>query len=66
MDTNGETEWTKTFGEIHNDNGYGIAITSDNGFILTGSTNNYGTGTFEYSDAWIIKTSINGNTLDPN
>ena len=66
MDTNGETEWTKTFGEIHNDNGYGIAITSDNGFILTGSTNNYGTGTFEYSDAWIIKTNINGNTLDPN
>ena len=64
MNTSGNTEWTKTFGNINDDHGYGIAVTSDGGYILTGSTNNYGYGNSEFSDIWLIKTDINGNTLD--
>ncbi len=66
MDFNGRTEWTKTFGGNNNDYGFGIAITSDNGFILTGSTNNYGNSNSELSDIWVIKTNLNGDTLDPS
>ena len=66
MNTSGDTEWTKTFGNINNDHGYGIAVTSDGGYILTGSTNNYGYGNSEFSDIWLIKTDIHGNTLDPD
>lgn len=66
MDSNGSTEWTKTFGDSNNDYGFGIAITSDNGFILTGSTSNYGNSSSDLSDIWVIKTNLNGETLDPN
>ena len=66
MDSNGSTEWTKTFGNSNNDYGFGIAITSDNGFILTGSTSNYGNSSSDLSDIWVIKTNLNGETLDPN
>ncbi len=66
IDPNGSTEWTKIFGESNNDYGFGIAITSDNGFILTGSTNNYGNSSSDLSDIWVIKTNLNGETLDPS
>ena len=66
MNSNGDTEWTKTFGGNYDDYGFGIAITSDNGFILTGSTSSYGLSSPELSDLWLIKTDLNGNTLDPN
>ena len=66
MNSNGNTEWTKTYGGNYDDYGFGIAITSDNGFILTGSTSSYGLSSPELSDLWLIKTDFNGNTLDPN
>ena len=66
MNSNGNTEWTKTYGGNYDDYGFGIAITSDNGFILTGSTSSYGLSSPELSDLWLIKTDFNGNTLEPN
>ncbi|KQC13785.1 MAG: hypothetical protein APR63_00215 [Desulfuromonas sp. SDB] len=50
--------WTKTIGGINSDGGHGIRQTSDGGFILTGITSSYGSGT----DTYLVKTDSLGNT----
>jgi len=53
-------KWMKTYGGIKSDNGYFFQPTSDNGFILTGETNSFGSGN---SDVWLVKTNKDGDTL---
>ena len=50
--------WNKTFGGAENDVCEDIQITSDNGFIIVGSTLSYGSGG---RDVWLIKTDSNGD-----
>jgi len=57
-DSIGNIEWEKTFGGTNNDYGYCIRQTVDNGFIISGSTNSFGSGGF---DAILIKTDSLGN-----
>jgi len=57
-DVNGIEEWNQTFGGIDIDSGRSIVQTSDNGFIIAGSTKSFGSGDY---DGWIIKTDENGN-----
>jgi hypothetical protein len=57
-DSLGDTLWTKTYGDTLSDLGYSVDITSDAGYIITGSTNSSG-----YSDVWLIKTDSLGDTL---
>ena len=57
-DTNGSQQWNKTFGGTNDDYAYSVQQTSDDGYILAGSTMSYGAG---YVDAWLIKTDMNGN-----
>ena len=56
-DADGNEDWMKTFGGVHDDRGYSIQKTFDGGFILGGSTDSYGEG----SDIWLIKTNSEGD-----
>lgn len=58
-DSNGNLMWTKVFNSS-GDVFYGMAETSDGGYIITGST---GTNSFGSSDIWLVKTDSNGDTL---
>ncbi|OGU37221.1 MAG: hypothetical protein A2315_03975 [Ignavibacteria bacterium RIFOXYB2_FULL_35_12] len=52
--SNGEIEWTKTFGSDLDDIAYSVQETADAGYIITGS---------RYGDLWLIKTDMYGDTL---
>ena len=58
-DTNGDVQWTKTFGGPKEDSSYRIQITDDGGYIITGLTQSFGVGA---SDVYLIKTDSNGYT----
>jgi hypothetical protein len=59
-DSLGDTLWTRTYGDTANDWGYSVQETSDGGYILSGSTESYGSGLF---DLYLIKTDNIGDTL---
>ena len=58
----GDTIWSKTFGGSEYDTGFDVKETSDNGYIIIGSTNIFGEG----SDVYLIKTDSLGNELWSN
>ncbi|SVC55869.1 uncharacterized protein METZ01_LOCUS308723, partial [marine metagenome] len=55
----GDSTWTKTYGGSESDYGYSVQQTSDDGYIITGSTGSYGNGE---ADVWLIKTDANGDS----
>jgi hypothetical protein len=56
----GDTLWTKTFGESGSDYGYSVQQTEDEGYIVTGFKDAFdGNG----SVVWLIKTNRDGDTL---
>ncbi len=55
----GDTIWTKTFGGVHDDEGYSIQPTSDGNFILLGVTYSFSFGVDP--DAWLIKVNSDGD-----
>jgi hypothetical protein len=60
-DVNGDTIWTKTFGDSTINVGNSAQQTSDGGYIITGLTHDmFGESG---SDVWLIKTDTNGDTL---
>ena len=59
-DRNGDTLWTKTYGDTANDAGLSIQQTTDQGYIISGYTYSYGAG---LADAYLIKTDSLGDTL---
>ena len=58
-DANGDSLWTKTYGGALNDAGYSVQQTSDDGYIITGFTLNFGTGD---ANVYLIKTDSLGNS----
>jgi hypothetical protein len=61
IDSNGDTLWTRVYGNNLEDVGYGVCSTSDGGYIVTGYIN--GTGQWTAGDLWLLKTDANGDTL---
>jgi hypothetical protein len=60
LNDNGDTLWNKIYSGKNYDEGNGIAITSDGGLIIAGTTFSYGHGR---NDIWLIKTDSNGNQV---
>ncbi len=59
-DHKGNWLWDKPFGGKGNDSAASVIQTSDDGYIIAGTTSSYGAGS---SDAWLIKTDSKGNLL---
>ena len=58
IDDTGAVIWEKTFGGIDDDYGNSVSRTSDGGFIIGGSTQNFNS---DYFDVYLIKTDSLGN-----
>ncbi len=56
-DVEGIVLWTKSFGGVYKDEAFAVESTSDDGFIITGSTESYTNG---FNDVWLIKTDADG------
>jgi hypothetical protein len=59
-DGSGNTLWTKTFGGTFDDEGYSVQQTSDDGYIIVGTTESFAGGS---SDVYLIKTGANGDII---
>jgi hypothetical protein len=59
-DSNGNIEWSKSYGGSGDNEAYAIAKTSDGGFILAGYTTSAGTGGRQIL---LVKTDSNGNVI---
>jgi hypothetical protein len=54
---NGTEQWNQTYGGPSKDEAYCVQRTSDDGYIVAGSTESFGAG---LADCWLIKTDANG------
>ncbi len=59
-EVNGDTIWIRTYGGDSSDVGRSVQQTSDGGYIITGGTHSFGSGS---SDVYLIKTHGNGDTI---
>ena len=60
IDSTGNTIWSKTYGGMGDDFAFSIDQTFDDGFIMCGQTNSFGTGD---ADVYLIRTNSLGDTL---
>lgn len=60
-DLNGDVEWTKTYGGVHDDEFKSIVQTSDGGFALTGYTKSY--NDIDSGDVWVFKLDVMGDSV---
>jgi len=58
LNSNGDIEWSKTFGGENNDYAYSIYHTTDGGYIVAGHTNSFGKGDYDFL---VIKLNSNGD-----
>jgi len=58
-DSNGNEEWSKTFGDTGDDFGHSVQETYDGGFVIVGDSNSFNGGDYYY-DVYLIKTDSIG------
>jgi len=58
-DANGDTLWTKAIGGAPQDNARSVMQTSDGGYIISGGSDSFNSGTY---DLFLIKTDSSGNS----
>jgi hypothetical protein len=56
-DSDGNEEWSRTFGGNNNDYGYSVQQTTDGGYIISGSAGSFG---IYGTDLWLIKADAQG------
>ncbi|RJP76047.1 MAG: T9SS C-terminal target domain-containing protein [Candidatus Zixiibacteriota bacterium] len=59
-DANGDSLWTRYFGGYHDDEGYSVQQTSDEGYVIAGITRSFGAG---FEDIYLVKTNAAGNLV---
>jgi hypothetical protein len=59
-DANGDSLWSRRFGGNGDDKCYSAQRTSDEGFILAGSTSSFGAGNYDF---WLVRVNANGDSL---
>jgi hypothetical protein len=59
-DTEGQEEWSRTYGGHSLDFGLSVQPTSDGGYIIAGQTYSFGAGN---GDLWLIKTDSEGQAV---
>jgi len=57
-DANGNSDWSNTFGGSSEDIGWCVQQTNDGGYVITGDTTSYGSGSW---NIWLIKIDSGGN-----
>ena len=57
-DTNGNMEWSRTYGGALYDTARSLVETSDGGYAIAGYTSSVGAGNY---DCWLVKTDSSGN-----
>ena len=60
INQNGDTLWTRTYGDSVDDCGYSIQETEDGGYIIAGETDSYGAGR---SDIYLVRIDSLGNIV---
>ena len=55
-----QQRWERTYGGTNYDYGFSVQQTSDGGYIVVGSTESFGAGSY---DVYLIKTNSSGDTL---
>jgi len=58
-DENGDSLWTKTFGDTYIDEAYVVRQTSDGGYIIGGMSTQFGWA----GEGWLIRTDNQGNVI---
>jgi hypothetical protein len=59
-DAAGDTLWTRTYGATGSENAYSVQQTTDEGYIVGGLTNSFGSGGFDF---FLVKTDVSGDTV---
>ncbi|MCK5562493.1 MAG: hypothetical protein KAJ51_17970, partial [Thermoplasmata archaeon] len=57
-DSNGVTDWTRTYGDAQEDAGRDLLLSTSNGFTVAGETASYGAG---MEDLWLLQLDRHGN-----
>jgi hypothetical protein len=63
LDSSGNVQWQKTYGGTDWDHAWSVRHTSDNGYIVAGYTDFFGT---DNKDIWLLKLDSSGNIPDCN